>query len=244
MTMTIYPAIDVRGARVVRLARGDYDVQTLYEEAPLVLARRYSAAGAGWLHLVDLDAARAGGYSLTPLLESIRSETALRVQTGGGIRSEAEVERVLGAGADRVVVGTAAVTKPSKVIGWIRRFGGERVAIALDTRRGVDGRWRLPVKGWTEDSPSTLDAVLDVYQDKGLKHLLCTDIERDGMLGGYNLKLYGWLQKRWPGLSVQASGGAASLDELAELRNAGVAGAVLGRALLEGRFTLPEALAC
>ena len=244
MTMTIYPAIDVRAGRVVRLARGHYDEQTQYEEAPLTLARRYDAAGAGWLHLVDLDAARNGGYSLFPLLETIKSGTSLRVQTGGGIRSTADVERALDVGAERIVVGTAAVSEPNKVVEWIRRFGAERVAVALDTRRDSEGRWRLPVKGWTEDSPFTLDAVLDVYREKGLKHVLCTDIDRDGMLGGFNLALYRWLRERWPGLALQASGGAANLDELTELRDAGVAGAVLGKALLEGRFTLQEALAC
>lgn len=244
MSMTIYPAIDVRAGRVVRLARGDFDDQTLYEEAPLALARRYHAAGAEWLHLVDLDAAREGNYSLLPLLRAIKSDTGLRVQTGGGIRSDSDVERVLGAGADRIVVGTVAVNEPSRVIGWLRHFGAGRVAIALDARRDADGCWRLPVKGWTEDSPFTLDAVLDVYRDQGLKHLLCTDIDRDGMLGGFNLALYQRLCERWPDLAVQASGGAADLGELDGLRAAGVAGAVLGRALLEGRFSLPEVLAC
>jgi phosphoribosylformimino-5-aminoimidazole carboxamide ribotide isomerase len=244
MTWTIYPAIDVRDGRVVRLAQGDYGRQTQYEDSPLALAKRYQAAGASWLHLVDLDAALSGGYSLVPLVERIKAETGLQVQTGGGLRSEPDIESVLRAGADRVVLGTVAVREPDRVARWLQRFGAEKIAIALDTRQDASGRWRLPVKGWTEDSPKTLGDLLQAYGDRELRHVLCTDIARDGMLGGFNFGLYERLHARWPGLSLQASGGGAVLDELRALREFGVAGAVLGRALLEERFTLQEALAC
>lgn len=244
MSWTIYPAIDVRDGCVVRLAQGDFGKQTDYVEAPLTLARRYHAEGARWLHLVDLDAALSGAYSLSPLVERIKASTGLKIQTGGGLRSESAIERVLQAGADRVVVGTLAVREPETVARWLRLFGAERLAIALDTRQDQTGRWRLPVNGWTEASPLALEDLLDTYGGTGLRHLLCTDIVRDGMLGGFNLGLYQRLRATWPGLSVQASGGAAGLDELRILRTSGLAGAVLGRALLDGRFTLAEALAC
>jgi phosphoribosylformimino-5-aminoimidazole carboxamide ribotide isomerase len=155
-----------------------------------------------------------------------------------------DVENALKSGADRVVVGTLAVREPETVARWLRLFGAENLAIALDTRQDPAGRWRLPVNGWTEASPLALEELLDAYGGTGLRHLLCTDIARDGMLGGFNLGLYQRLRAAWPGLSVQASGGAAGLDELGVLRKSGLAGAVLGRVLLEGRFTLEEALAC
>ncbi len=244
MNWTIYPAIDVRDGRVVRLAQGDYGRQTEYDESPSELAKHYREAGATWLHLVDLDAALSGGYSLCPLLERIKAETGLKVQTGGGLRSESDIERLLKTGADRVVVGTVAVREPDRVSRWLHRFGPDKLAVALDTRQDASGRWRLPVKGWTEDSPRTLGDLLQTYDGHGLRHVLCTDIARDGMLGGFNFGLYERLLLRWPGLLLQASGGGAELDELRALREFGVAGAVLGRALLEERFTLPEALAC
>ena len=244
MTWTLYPAIDVREGRVVRLAQGDYARETRYAGDPSELAASYEAAGATWLHLVDLDAARAGGYSLRPLLDSLRRSTRLNVQTGGGIRAVDDVARLLDAGVARVVVGTLAVREPGTVIGWLARFGAERLTIALDAREDGQGVWRLPVKGWTEDSIETLDTLLARYRDAGLRHVLCTDIARDGMLGGFNAALYARLRQGFPELAVQASGGAASLDDVRGVRTAGAAGAVLGRALLEGRFTLAEALSC
>ena len=244
MSWTLYPAIDVRAGCVVRLAQGDYGIQTLYQGSPLALAQRYAASGAEWLHLVDLDAARFGSYSLCELIKQIKTSTGLRIQTGGGVRVEPDVERILQAGADRVVIGTLAVREPERVAGLLQHFGSSRVTLALDTRQDDQGSWRLPVQGWTEDSPRTLQDLLEMYRASDLRHLLCTDISRDGMLTGFNVALYETLQAQWPTLAVQASGGAAGLDELRTLRNGGVAGAVLGRALLEGRFTLQEALAC
>ncbi len=244
MSWTIYPAIDVRNGRVVRLMQGDYLRSSEYGDSPLLVAQRYRAAGAQWLHLVDLDAALSGGYSLLPLVQSIKTETGLQIQTGGGLRSEADIERVLKAGADRAIIGTVAVREPGRAARWLQLFGADRITVALDTRQDADGRWRLPVKGWTEDSPRTLEDLLQSYREHDLLHILCTDIARDGMLGGFNLALYERLHALWPTLSVQASGGAAGLDELRTLRESGVVGAVLGRALLDGRFTLQEALAC
>jgi len=241
---TVYPAIDVRDGRVVRLAQGDYARETRYDGTPLDVASRYAAQGAEWLHLVDLDAARAGGYTLAALLGDIARNTSLRVQTGGGVRERDDVARVLDAGAQRVVVGSLAVRTPEAVIGWLAEFGSERITVALDTRRDDNGIWRLPVHGWTETASETLDELAARYAAAGLRHLLCTDIARDGMLTGPNLDLYAHLRGTVPALSVQASGGVSSLTDIGGAREAGCAGIVLGRALLEGRFALPEALAC
>ncbi|MEL1264733.1 1-(5-phosphoribosyl)-5-[(5-phosphoribosylamino)methylideneamino]imidazole-4-carboxamide isomerase [Pseudoxanthomonas putridarboris] len=239
-----YPAIDVRDGRVVRLAQGDYARETRYGGTPLHVAQDYSRQGAQWLHLVDLDAARAGGYTLLPLLEEIARSTGLNVQTGGGVRARDDVARILDAGARRVVVGSLAVREPDTVLGWLAEFGSDRITVALDTRQDGQGAWRLPVHGWTETAAETLDALAERYAAAGLVHLLCTDIARDGMLSGPNLSLYAHLHARVPALAVQASGGVSAVGDVAGARDAGCAGIVLGRALLEGRFTLAEALAC
>ena len=244
MSFTVYPAIDVRGGRVVRLRQGDYAEETRYADDPLAMAIRYAESDAMWLHLVDLDAARGGGYTLKPLLRQVVVEAGLQVQTGGGVRSREDVARILDAGAARVVVGSLAVREPGTVAAWLAEFGGERITVALDTRQDAAGRWQLPVHGWTEDAGVTLDALLPRYVGAGLRHLLCTDIARDGMLSGPNFDLYAHLSKVAPSLQVQASGGVSGLADVREARERGCAGIVLGRALLEGRFTVEEALRC
>lgn len=244
MSFTVYPALDIRNGQVVRLLQGDYAQQTTYGDDPLPRAQAFAAAGAHWMHLVDLDAAKAGGYTLAPLLGQIASNTSLKVQTGGGVRSRDDVARILDAGASRVVIGSLAVRQPEQVLAWLDKFGADRLTIALDTRQGDDGVWRLPVHGWTETASETLDALATRYADAGLHHLLCTDIARDGMLSGPNLDLYTYLRATAPALAVQASGGVSAVADIVGAREAGCAGIVLGRALLEGRFALPEALAC
>jgi len=243
MVFTLYPAIDVREGRVVRLRQGDYNAETRYAEDPLALAQRYAEAGAQWLHLVDLDAARAGGWTLAPLLAALRRDTPLQVQTGGGVRGEDDVRAILDAGASRVLVGTLAVRQPSLVQGWLQRFGSERIIVALDARADAGGVFRLPVQGWTQASGLALFDLLQRYADVGLRHLLCTDIARDGMLTGLNLGLYREIAERFPRVLVQASGGVAGVDDVGAALAAGAAGVVLGKALLEGRLTLPQALA-
>lgn len=244
MSFIVYPALDIREGRVVRLLQGDYAQQTTYGDDPLPRAQAFAAAGASWMHLVDLDAARAGGYTLAPLLASIASQTGLKVQTGGGVRSRDDVARILDAGATRVVVGSVSVREPDTVIGWLREFGPERLTIALDARQAEDGRWLLPVHGWTETAEDTLDVLAQRYAEAGMQHLLCTDIARDGMLSGPNIALYQHLAALLPGVAVQASGGVRDADDVAQAKAVGCGGAILGKALLEGRMTLEGALAC
>lgn len=242
MSLLPIPAIDVRDGRVVRLAQGDYARETRYPADPLQRALAYADAGARWLHLVDLDAARTGGYTLAPLLRAVADDGRLSVQTGGGVRGEADVQRLLEAGAARVVVGSLAVREPGRVAGWLQRYGAERIVLALDARQDAAGAWRLPVHGWTEAGEATLDALLAHYAAAGARHVLCTDIARDGMLAGPNLALYRTLAARWPGLALQASGGVRDAADVAAAGAAGCAAAILGRALLEGRLTLADVL--
>lgn len=244
MSFIVYPALDIREGRVVRLLQGDYAQQTTYGDDPLPRAQAFAAAGASWMHLVDLDAARAGGYTLAPLLAAIAAQTGLKVQTGGGVRSREDVARILDAGAARVVVGSVSVREPDTVIGWLREFGPDRLTIALDARQAEDGRWLLPVHGWTETAEDTLEALAQRYAEAGMQHLLCTDIARDGMLSGPNIDLYQHLARLLPGVAVQASGGVRDAQDVAQAKAVGCGGAILGKALLEGRMTLEGALAC
>lgn len=244
MSFIVYPALDIREGRVVRLLQGDYAQQTTYGDDPLPRAQAFAAAGASWMHLVDLDAARAGGYTLAPLLAAIAAQTGLKVQTGGGVRSRDDVARILDAGAARVVVGSVSVREPDTVIGWLREFGPDRLTIALDARQAEDGRWLLPVHGWTETAEDTLEALAQRYAEAGMQHLLCTDIARDGMLSGPNIDLYQHLARLLPGVAVQASGGVRDAQDVAQAKAVGCGGVILGKALLEGRMTLEGALAC
>lgn len=242
MSFRAIPAIDVRAGQVVRLAQGDYARQTTYPADPLQLALRYADEGAGWLHLVDLDAARDGGYTLAPLLHALAADGRLRVQTGGGVRGDDDVARILDAGAARVVVGSIAVREPDRVAGWLRRFGSEALVVALDARRDAQGTWRLPTHGWTRDDGALLDDLLLRYADAGARHVLCTDIDRDGMAGGPNLELYRRLCEAWPQLQFIASGGVRNTADVRATRDAGCAGVVLGRALLEDGLSVADAL--
>ncbi|MEY3372110.1 MAG: 1-(5-phosphoribosyl)-5-[(5-phosphoribosylamino)methylideneamino]imidazole-4-carboxamide isomerase [Pseudomonadota bacterium] len=239
----IIPAIDVREGRVVRLKQGDYAQQTTYAADPLVLAQQYATDGAAWLHLVDLDAARNGGFTLGDLVRAIKASTGVRVQAGGGIRSRNDIDAVRAAGVDRIVIGTLALNAPEVVQAALTELGPEALTLALDVRADDGGNWHCASHGWTETG-MPLDAAIERYRAYGLRHVLCTDIARDGLLGGYNLALYQYLQERWPALQVQASGGVRDLDDVQAIATMGVSGAILGRALLEGRFSLSEALAC
>ena len=244
MSFTVLPAIDVRAGAVVRLLQGDYDRETRYGEDPLAVAIAYARAGAEWLHLVDLDAARAGGYTLLGLLARLGRETGLKVQTGGGVRGERDLVALLDAGAERVVVGSLAVRDPETVNAWLQRYGAARITVALDTRQDDAGCWTLPVEGWTRTGTQTLESLAQGYAGAGLRHLLCTDIARDGMLQGPNLALYRHLREQVPDLAVQASGGVRDLSDIRAARQAGCAGVVLGKALLEGHMRVEDALAC
>jgi phosphoribosylformimino-5-aminoimidazole carboxamide ribotide isomerase len=191
---------------------------------------------------VDLDGARSGQIANLAVIRAMAAD-GLRVQAGGGVRDEDDLRRLFDVGVQRVVLGSIAIGDPDTVAAWLDTYGPERLTIALDTRR-VDGRWSLPSAGWTETGARTLDELAPWYAQRGARHLLCTDIERDGMLAGFNLELYRHLADIAPELTVQASGGVRSLADIRAVRDVGAGGVILGRALLEGRFALEEALAC
>ncbi len=243
MSFEVIPAIDLRGGRVVRLRQGDYARETVFADDPVSLARRYAGEGATWLHVVDLDGARSGSFENLVAIEAICAIGSLQVQCGGGVRNAGDLQRLYAIGVARVVVGSMAVRNPDATANWLGQFGPDRLVLALDVR-GQAGAWRPAVHGWTEDADATLETLVAFYARAGAHHLLCTDIARDGTLGGFNLDLYRDLLDTGAGFEVQASGGACSLDDIRTVRAVGVHAVILGRALLEGRFTFRDALAC
>ena len=242
--MIIYPAIDLRGGRVVRLTEGKFDQEKSYGDDPLAVAKGFRAAGATWLHVVDLDGAKDPAKRQTPLVEKLARESGLRVQTGGGIRDEAQVSALLAAGVQRVIIGSLAVRSPDLVLSWLLSFGPEKIILSPDVRIDPAGIPRIAAAGWQETTGVALNDFLTGYLAVGLKHILCTDISRDGKLTGPNSALYAQLVKRFPSLQIQASGGVSSLGDLRVLKTTGSAGTIVGRALYENKFTLQEALAC
>lgn len=236
--MQLIPAIDLRNGNVVRLQQGDYDRETRYDNDPLELARRYQTAGASLIHIVDLDSARDGGDANLQIIRQIRRELSIRIQTGGGVRAMEDVEQRLEAGIDRVVIGSMCVREPEKVETWIRYFGSEKIVAGLDVARATEGGWIPRAAGWTEPGQLDLFTLLKRFSDAGLKHLLCTDIERDGMYSGASISLYETLRARHAALQIQASGGIGSASDIQEVARTGVAACIVGRALLEGKVPL------
>lgn len=237
--MKIIPAIDLREGRVVRLKQGDFAQTRQFDHDVFTLAQRYADAGADWLHVVDLDGARAGTPTQIDTLKCIATNSAL-VQAGGGVRKRADVERLLAAGVTRVVVGSVAVRAPDTFAAWLTSFGAEHLCLALDLRCGADGRWRPAVDAWQVDSDADIAALLDRFTAAGLRHVLSTDIAQDGMADGPNLALYRELVTRWPQLAWIASGGVRDRRDVDALNATGVAACVAGTALLDGTLALHE----
>jgi phosphoribosyl isomerase A len=240
MSFTLLPAVDVVDGRAVRLVRGEAGTETGYGD-PLEAARQWQAGGADWIHLVDLDAAFGRG-SNADLLAGLVGELDVRVELSGGIRDDASLDRALSTGAARVIIGTAALEDPDWVAGVVAKHG-DRVAVGLDGR-AVDGGWRVSARGWTTDGGDLFQTLARLDGD-GCGRYVVTDIDRDGMLSGPNLDLLRAVCAA-TGAAVIASGGVSSLTDLAalaELAPLGVEGAIVGKALYAGAFTLPEALA-
>jgi phosphoribosylformimino-5-aminoimidazole carboxamide ribotide isomerase len=234
--MILYPAMDLIGGRIVRLRQGRFDEVTFYPPSPAEALAGFAAAGASWAHVVDLDGAREGRPVQHGLLAELARSSPLKLQVAGGVRSAEHVATLLDAGAARVVVGSLAVRDPAAVTALLDRFGPERITLSLDVRM-IDGEPEVATHGWQENSGRSLWEVAALYP--GARHLLLTDIGRDGMLEGPNHVLLAEAVRRLPHLAVQASGGVTSLGDLRQLTTAG---AILGRAMWEGRLDLRGAL--
>ncbi len=238
--MLLIPAIDLRHGRCVRLLKGDFAAETRYEYEPHELLQRYREIGATWLHVVDLDGARDGKLANRGIAIRLASQTAVKIQVGGGVRSAALIDDLLRNGVSRVVIGSLAVEQPREVLGWLDHFGAARICLAFDIRHDEGGVPRVRTRGWTQGGELSLWEALEPYLGQGLQHVLCTDIDRDGALSGPNLELYRAARERHPQIAWQASGGVRDAADLAALATLGVAAAVSGKALLEERMTLEE----
>lgn len=239
--MLILPALDLRQGAAVRLLQGRFDAVTDYGN-PFARLRSFADAGASWVHVVDLDGAKVGRPVQHELIARLAQETGLKIQCGGGVRSRADVEALLKAGAKRVVVGSVAARDPSEVRGWIANLGVEQICIALDVR-AHGGRWIVAADGWTAQGALSLEEVLAELSVGELRHVLVTDISRDGALTGPNVRLVEAMRDLRPDLCLQASGGVSSLEDIEALKRAGAGAAIIGRALYDNRFTLEDALA-
>jgi phosphoribosylformimino-5-aminoimidazole carboxamide ribotide isomerase len=238
--MRLLPAIDLRDGRCVRLLQGRFDAETVYATDPHEVLADYRALGAVDVHVVDLDRARGAGADNRAVIAALASESRARLQVGGGVRSRQAIDELIALGVRRVVVGSRAVTDPDVVDAWLRTYGADVVVIALDVRIDADGTPRLATHGWQQQNGLGLWQAVERLEPAGLRHVLCTDIARDGTLTGPNVGLYAEAVRRFPRIQWQASGGVRDADDLRRLEQSGVAAAVCGRALLDRRMTGPE----
>ena len=233
--MELFPAIDLIGGCAVRLVKGDYAQKTVYSENPAEVAKSFAAAGAKYLHVVDLEGAKDGG---TPNLETIKNiveQGGLLVEVGGGIRSEEVIKKYLDAGVFRVILGTAAVQNPAFLEEMVQKYG-EKIAVGVDIKDGM-----VAIKGWTEVSQESCFDFCEKLQKIGVKTINCTDISKDGLLSGTNLELYKELSEKFS-VDIVASGGVTTLDDVKKLADMGMYGAILGKALYTGNIDLKAAV--
>ncbi len=233
--MKIYPAIDLLEGKAVRLLRGDYAQMTVYSDSPLSVAQDFQAAGAEYIHMVDLAGARDGTTPNFDTVASVAAGTSLKVEIGGGIRSEEVIRRYLDAGVERVILGTAAITDWDFFASMTAKYGAH-IAAGADCRDGLGA-----IKGWLETSAVTCYDFCRRLDDIGVKTLICTDISKDGAMGGANRELYKSLAEKYS-MDIIASGGVSSLDDIIALRDMGLHGAILGRAYYTGAVNLREAI--
>lgn len=233
--MILLPAIDLYEKKVVRLTRGDYAQMTIYNDDPVAQAVSFQEAGAQWLHTVDLEGAKDGSTPNYSVIKAICKETSLKVEIGGGIRSLDTIQKYLDAGVERVILGTKAVTDPAFLEESLNKFGSH-IAVGVDIKDG-----KIAIKGWLETAQDSVEDFFTKLCKLGVSTVICTDVSKDGMLAGTNVDLYRQLSQQFS-LDLIASGGVSSLEDLARLKELGLYGAILGKALYTGALDLKAAL--
>ncbi|MCC8062387.1 MAG: 1-(5-phosphoribosyl)-5-[(5-phosphoribosylamino)methylideneamino]imidazole-4-carboxamide isomerase [Rikenellaceae bacterium] len=239
MKIEIIPAIDIIGGQCVRLTQGDYARRTVYSSDPVEIARSYEAIGIRRLHVVDLDGAKAAAPQNLDTLRKIATATKLDIQYGGGIKSGEALEAVLEAGANRAICGSIAITEPERFEEWLAAYGAGHIILGADTKGG-----KVAINGWLDSSETDVQTIVRRFAAHGLRQVICTDISRDGMLGGPNFGLYSTLQTEFPEVDVTVSGGIASQDDLVRLNEMGLRSVIVGKAIYEGRITLKDLEKC
>lgn len=233
--MRIIPAIDVIDGKCVRLTQGDYAQKKVYNENPLEVAMDFENAGVAYLHLVDLDGAKAGKVVNWKVIESITQNTKLRVDFGGGIKTEEELSRLFQSGVRQVNLGSIAVKDPPLVERWIRKFGAGKIILSADVRNE-----KIAISGWLKDSAIDIADFIQDYIRMGITYVTCTDISTDGMLQGPNIGLYSKLLDKFPSIKLIASGGVSNMNDIHELKKISVDGVIVGKAIYEGKVDLKE----
>ena len=235
MKIELIPAIDIINGQCVRLTKGDYNQKTVYRDSPAEVAREFEEIGFRRLHVVDLDGAKSRHIVNEAVLQDITTETSLTVDFGGGIKTDEDIEKAFAAGAAMVTVGSIAVTQPDLFMGWLEKYGAERMILGADVRHG-----KISINGWKEDSTEDLLPFLRKYIDAGVRNVLCTEISKDGTLSGPAIGLYSEVMTAYPELHLIASGGVSSLDDIRALDAAGIPAVVFGKAIYEGRIDLRQ----
>lgn len=233
--MQIIPAIDIIEGKCVRLTHGDYSQKTVYNERPLEVALQFEDAGLQRLHLVDLDGAKAGTVKNWKVLEEIASRTSLKIDFGGGIKSEKDVRVVFDSGSTWATVGSMAVKQPERFLKWLEQFGADQFLLGADVKSE-----KITVSGWLEQTDIWVYDFIGDYLSKGVKQIFCTDVSKDGALEGPSLELYRNIVQKFPELHFIASGGVSSLEDVFELEEAGCRGVIIGKAIYEGRVRLQD----
>lgn len=231
----LIPAIDIIEGQCVRLTKGDYDQKTVYRDSPAEVAKEFEEIGFKRLHVVDLDGAKSKHIVNSEVLRRITTDTQLVVDFGGGIKTDEDIEKAFAAGASMVTIGSIAVTNPDLFMGWLEKYGAERIILGADVRHG-----KVSINGWKEDSSEDLLPFLKKYIDAGVKNVLCTEISKDGTLTGPAIELYQSMIAAYPELHLIASGGVSSIDDIKALEAAGIPAVVFGKAIYEGKINLNE----
>ena len=235
MKIELIPAIDIINGQCVRLTKGDYDQKKVYRDSPAEVAKEFETIGFNRLHVVDLDGAKSKHIVNDSVLKAITTETALSVDFGGGIKTDEDIEKAFTSGATMVTVGSIAVTQPELFMGWLEKYGTERMILGADVRQG-----RISINGWKEDSSEELLPFLKKYVEAGVRNVLCTEISKDGTLAGPAIDLYKQVMEAYPQLHLIASGGVSSKEDIIALDKAGIPAVVFGKAIYEGKINLKE----
>lgn len=233
--MKLIPAIDIIDGKCVRLTQGDYQQKKIYNANPLEIAQQFESAGIEYLHVVDLDGAKAGAVKNWSVLENICKNTSLKVDFGGGLRTTAEAAKAFSLGVSQITGGSIAIKNRAVFLEWIKEFGGERIILGVDVKDE-----QVAVHGWLETTDVSLMDFIQSYIEVGVQTVICTDIAKDGMLQGASTDLYQRMQNRFPDLKIIASGGVANLEDLREIERMGLHGAIFGKAFYEGRISLED----
>ncbi|HEU4603381.1 MAG TPA: 1-(5-phosphoribosyl)-5-[(5-phosphoribosylamino)methylideneamino]imidazole-4-carboxamide isomerase [Steroidobacteraceae bacterium] len=238
--MELIPAIDLKGGRCVRLYKGDFAAETVYSNEPASILQKYRELGAARVHIVDLDGAKDGTQANLATIEDLAKRATMKVQVGGGLRTIERVKQLLDRGVQRAVIGSIAINDPQTVIGWLDSVSADSLVLALDVRLDASGQPWLTTHGWLETSNVLLWDAVERFAARGMRHVLCTDVSRDGAMTGPNLDLYADAVRRFPNVQWQASGGVSNGADLHNLRQCGVAAVISGKAMLENSIPVEE----